>query len=70
MFDGSVWFVDLEKALKVFHEKLPKVELFNSIEGNIYGDFFITCGKEKYIITHDTWRVYHFNKKENKWEAV
>lgn len=67
---GAVWFSDLEKALAAFHEKLPEIQLFNSIEGNIYGDFLITYGKDKYIVVKETWKVYKFNNDAYRWEAI
>ena len=70
MDTGAVWFSDLEKALDAFYEKLPDIELFNSIEGNIYGDFLITYGNEKYIIVKGIWKVYRFNNDAYRWEAV
>ena len=64
------WFSDLEKALKVFREKKPEIETFDSIESNLYGDFVIRANREKYIIIHNSLRMYIFNEKEYRWEVV
>ena len=68
---NGVWFSDLDKVVKVFREKVPQAELFNSISGNIYGDFLIeTSGNNTYIVTHDTLKVYQLKKDTYKWEEV
>lgn len=64
------WFSDLEKALKVFREKKPELELFDSIESNIYGDFIIRTNKQVYIVIHASLEVCFFNKEKNCWEVL
>lgn len=64
------WFIDLEKALKVFRDNKPEIETFDSIECNLYGDFVIKTNKEKYIIIHNSLKIYVFNEKECRWEVV
>lgn len=64
------WISDLQQALTVFHEKIPEVELFDSIESNIYGDFIIWANKKKYIVTHSSFKVYVFNNEKNIWEIL
>lgn len=49
-----VWFSDLEKAIKVFREKVHD-PLFASIRGNIYGDFIFQLDDDT------TYLVNHFN---------
>lgn len=69
--NNGVWFSTLEQVITVFRQKCPQAELFNSITGNIYGDFIIeTTGNNTYIVTHDTLKVYHLNKNTNTWEEV
>lgn len=70
MLHGEVWFYDLEKALKVFREKVPEAQLFSSIEGNIYGDFNIFSGGIRYIITHNTFKIYRQDLHTDKWEII
>ena len=53
-----VWFQDLEKALKVFQEKVP-CDLFCSIQGNAHGDFvFYIDELDTYIVKHDDFSVW------------
>lgn len=67
---GLGWFKDLERALKVFRDSKPEIITFESIECDIYGDFIIKTYKGKYIITHNSLKIYVFNEKEYCWEAV
>lgn len=58
----NVWFSDLEKVLKVFHEKFPHIVTFSAIEGNAYGDFIIRTASNKYLVKHSdfsVWRLDH-----------
>lgn len=53
-----VWFQDLEKALKVFQEKVP-CDMFCSIQGNAWGDFVFYIDKtDTYIVKHDDFTVW------------
>ena len=63
----SVWFCDLEKAVKALRAKVPNLETFNSIEGNAYGDFLVKTDTEKWIIKHRDFSVWHEEKGKHKW---
>ena len=53
-----VWFQDLEKALKVFQEKV-RCDMFYSIQGNAWGDFvFYIDELDTYIVKHDDFTVW------------
>lgn len=63
----SVWFCDLEKAIKALKEKEPNLETFNSIEGNAYGDFIIKTDTDEWIVKHRDFSVWHKEKGQHKW---
>lgn len=67
-----MWFSDLEKALAVFKIKCPEVETFETIEGNMYGDFVIRTSTSTFLITHDNFNIYQHDKlwDVNKWVRV
>lgn len=53
-----VWFQDLEKALKVFQEKVP-CDMFCSIKGNGWGDFVFCIDElDTYIVKHNDFSVW------------
>ena len=53
-----VWFDDLEKAIAAFRAVVMD-ELFESISGNVYGDFvFQIQGNIKYIVKHNDFTVW------------
>lgn len=67
-----VWFQDLEKALKVFQEKVP-CDLFCSIKGNAWGDFvFYIDETDTYIVKHDNFTVWKLltNGVCQQWEEI
>lgn len=69
----SVWFCDLEKAIKAFHEKFPYWETFNSIKGNADGDFVFRCGADSFIVKHTNFSVWKYEgswKDDGKWVEV
>lgn len=63
----SVWFCDLEKAIKALKEKVPNLSTFCSIEGNFHGDFVIKNETETWIVRHDNFSVWHLEKSSHKW---
>ena len=67
-----MWFSDLEKALAVFKIKCPEVETFETIEGNMYGDFVIHTNQSIFIITHESFNIYQHQKiwDANKWVRI
>lgn len=58
----TVWFSDLEKVLKVFHEKLPHVVTFCSLGGNAYGDFLIKTDMATYCVRPSDLSVWRLDK--------
>ncbi len=63
----SVWFCDLEKAVKALKEAVPNLSTFCSIEGNVYGDFVIKNETETWIVRHTDYSVWHLEKGGHKW---
>lgn len=69
----SVWFCDLEKAIKAFRKACPHFETFTSIHGNVYGDFVIKYNNDSYIIKHSDFSVWHLEGgdwRTGKWVEV
>lgn len=58
----TVWFSDLEKVLKVFHEKFPHIVTFCSLGGNAYGDFLIKTDTATYCVHHSDFSVWRLEK--------
>lgn len=63
----SVWFCDLEKAIKALREKVPNLSTFCSIEGNVYGDFVIKSNDDTWIVKHNDFSVWHLEAGRYKW---
>lgn len=68
----SVWFSDLEKAIKAFHKRFPFWDTFDKIEGNAYGDFVIKSGDDTFIVKHTDFSVWKLerNWKNGQWVEV
>lgn len=69
----SVWFCDLEKAIKVFRKVCPHFETFTSIYGNAYGDFVIKYNNDSYIVKHSDFSVWRFEGgdwRTGKWVRI
>ena len=69
----TVWFCDLEKAIKAFRKAYPNFETFTSIHGNAYGDFVIKYDDDLYIVKHSDFSVWHLEGagwKASKWVEV
>ena len=69
----SVWFCDLEKAIKAFRKACPHFETFTSIHGNVYGDFVITYDNDSYIVKHSDFSVWHLEGgdwRTGKWVEI
>lgn len=62
----NVWFCDLEKAIKAFQAACPSVDLFQSIDGNVYGDFIIRTDSHEYIVNHKDFSVW---VREGDWKG-
>lgn len=63
----SVWFCNLEKAIKALNNKLPNLQTFCSIEGNAHGDFVIKNETDTWIVSHKDFSVWHLEKGKYKW---
>ena len=63
----SVWFCDLEKAIKAINEKLPHLKLFCEIIGNANGDFVIRNETDTWIIKHTDFSVWHLDRTLEHW---
>lgn len=69
----SVWFCDLEKAIKVFRETFPMRDTFNSIKGNANGDFIFECDPDSFIVKHTDFSIWKFEgpwKKGGRWIKI
>ena len=69
----SVWFCDLEKAIKAFQKACPHFETFTSIHGNMYGDFVIKYNNDSFIVKHSDFSVWYLEGgdwRTGKWVEV
>ena len=64
----SVWFCDLEKAIKAFRAACPNFETFTSIQGNANGDFVIRYNEELFVVKHSDFSVWR--QENGKWVEV
>jgi len=68
----SVWFCDLEKAIKALRKVQPNMDTFGSIEGNVYGDFVIKDFTTTYIVKHTDFSVWCLlgDWRNGKWVKI
>lgn len=69
----SVWFCDLEIALKTFRRVCPNITCFTSIEGNAFGDFTFRTTAGTYCVSHTDFSVYKFEGtdwKDGHWVKI
>ena len=70
MIDNTVWFDDCVKAIEALRKARPSLSTFSKIEGNMYGDFVIYAGGNIFIVTHDDFSVYLFDKETKHYDKV
>lgn len=54
-----VWTCDLPEVIAALVGRKVNIDLFSSIEGNVYGDFIVRVGEDTtYLVKHNTFEVY------------
>ena len=68
----SIWFCDLEKAIKALEKACPNFKTFTAIRGNAFGDFVVEDDTNTYIVKHNDFSVWHLEGdwRTGKWVEV
>ena len=68
----NVWFCDLKKVIAALEEKVPNMQLFGNIKGNVDGDFIIKYDTDTYLVKHTDFYVWKLRDIpfEWSWEEV